>query len=70
MNRRKPNRQALANLPPRGVAQVARMRITFAQSANGRAWVEQAEGAYTRFVANWQIKPGQRTGATNRKRPS
>jgi len=35
-----------------------------------RAWLEQAEGAYTRFVVNWQTKPGQRTGAANRKRPS
>jgi len=35
-----------------------------------RSWLEQAEGAYTRFVVNWQTKPGQRTGAANRKRPS
>jgi transposase len=35
-----------------------------------RSWLEQAEGAYTRFVVNWQTKPGQRTGAANRKPPS
>ena len=35
-----------------------------------RSWLEQAERAYTRFVVNWQTKPGQRTGAANRKRPS
>ncbi len=35
-----------------------------------RAWLEQAERAYTRFVANWQTKPIGRTGAANRKRPS
>ncbi len=28
-----------------------------------RAWLEQAERAYTRFVANWQTKPDGRTGA-------
>jgi transposase len=31
-----------------------------------RAWLEQTESAYTRFVANWQNKPAVgRTGAAN-----
>jgi transposase len=31
-----------------------------------RAWLEQTESAYTRFVANWQTKPpAGRTGAAN-----
>jgi transposase len=31
-----------------------------------RAWLEQTESAYTRFVANWQSKPAvRRTGAAN-----
>ena len=34
------------------------------------AWLEQAEQAYTRFVANWQTKPTPRTGAANGTRRS
>src|SRR5580698_2239328 len=36
-----------------------------------RAWLAQAEHAYTRFVANWQTRlPEGRTDAANRKRAS
>ena len=35
-----------------------------------RAWLEQTEQAYTRFVANWQTKPTRRTGAANGTRQS
>jgi len=35
-----------------------------------RAWLEQTEQAYTRFVANWQAKPTRRTGAANGTRQS
>ena len=36
-----------------------------------RAWLEQAENAYARFVANWQTKPPPgRTGAANGTRTS
>jgi transposase len=34
------------------------------------AWLEQAEQAYTRFVANWQTKSARRTGAANGTRRS
>lgn len=35
-----------------------------------RAWLEQSEQAYSRFVKNWQGKPTRRTGAANRTRAS
>ena len=35
-----------------------------------RAWLEQTEQAYTRFVANWQTNPAGCTGAANGKRSS
>ncbi len=35
-----------------------------------RAWLEQTEQAYWRFVANWQTKPGRRTGAASGTRQS
>jgi hypothetical protein len=36
-----------------------------------RAWLEQTEKAYARFVANWQTKPPQGcTGATTGTRSS
>ena len=35
-----------------------------------RAWLEQTEQAYRRFVANWQTKPARRTGAANGTRQS
>jgi len=35
-----------------------------------RAWLEQTEQAYTRFVVNWQTKPTRRTGAANGTRSS
>ena len=35
-----------------------------------RAWLEQTEQAYKRFVTNWQTKPARRTGAANGTRQS
>ena len=35
-----------------------------------RAWLEQTEHAYARFVANWQTKPARCTGAANGRRSS
>jgi transposase len=35
-----------------------------------RAWLQQAEQAYTRFVANWQTTPPRRTGAASGTRSS
>ena len=35
-----------------------------------RAWLEQTEQAYTRFVANWQSNPAGCTGAANGRRSS
>jgi transposase len=35
-----------------------------------RAWLEQAEQAYARFVTNWQTKPERCTGAANGRRSS
>ena len=35
-----------------------------------RAWLEQTEQAYARFVTNWQTKPARCTGAANGRRSS
>jgi transposase len=35
-----------------------------------RAWLEQTEQAYNRFVKNWQDKPSRRSGAANERRHS
>ena len=63
--------ELLAGQPAaKGRRRAGHMPTTAALCERERAWLEQTERAYTRFVANWQTKPAGCTGAANGKRSS